>query len=402
MPDVEIFFIISGYNMSLTRKTTSLKRRILIPLTLALVFLLSVFVYRVYLISQEKISEDALKKFESVNKLFEKKLESDAELISAVIETLAGNKEIQAAWSARDRPGLIGLTSPVYAKLRAKYRITHFYFHDLDRVTFLRVYNPEKYGDVSRHSTLLKSQKSGKPSVGIEIGSLGTLTLRVVYPWLIDGRVVGYLEMGEEIEHIIKKLREILGVELYVSIYKNFTSRSEWEKGMRIMGHEGNWEQFSSLVVVGKTLDVVPDNFADLHQLFHEQFPDYQNLETPADFKLSIGDRVFYTGFIYLFDSVENEVGDIMVLYDVTEPLDTSGESILLVVVICAIVGEVLFILFSTILGRAEKQLEESRLKLIEETNIREDFQKRYLAEMKLEREQLRKNNKRQEITEGE
>ncbi len=380
--------------MPLTRKTTSLKRHILIPLTLALVFLLSVFVYRVYLISQEKISEDALEKFESVNKLFEKKLESDAELISAVIETLVGNTEIQAAWLARDRPGLIRLTSPIYAKLRAKYRITHFYFHDLDRVTFLRVYNQEQYGDVSRHTTLLKSQKSGKPSTGIEIGSLGTFTLRVVYPWRINGKVAGYIEMGEEIEHIMRKLRDILGVELYVSIYKKFINRKRWEKGMQIMGREGNWDQFSSIVVIGKTLDVVPEDFADLHQQYHDQYLDYQDLETPADFKLSIGDRVFYAGFIHLFDSVENEVGDIMALYDVTEPLDTSGESILLAVIICAIVGEVLFILFSMILGRVEKQLEESRLKLVEETNIREEFQKRHLAEMKREREELRKNNK--------
>ncbi len=388
--------------MPLTSKTTSLKRRILIPLTLALVFLLSVFVYRFYLISQEKISEDALKKFDSVSKLFEKKMESDAELISAVIETLVGNTEIQAAWLARDRPELIRLTSPIYAKLRAKYRITHFYFHDLERVTFLRVYNPEKYGDVSKHTTLLKSQKSGKPSVGIEIGSLGTFTLRVVYPWRVNDEVVGYIEMGEEIEHIIRKLRDILGVELYVSIYKKFINRKKWEKGMRIMGHEGNWDQFSSIVVIGKTLDVVPDNFADAHQQYHELYPDYQDLETPADFKLSIGDRVFYSGLIYLFDATENEVGDIMILYDVTEPLATSRESILLAVIICAIVGEVLFILFSTILGRVEKQLEESRLRLVEETNIREDFQKRYLEEIIPEGAELRKNNKRQEITDDE
>ena len=141
--------------------------------------------------------------------------------MSTILELVAKDEGLQKAWETKDRNFLLQLSAPLLKEMGAKHRITHFYFHNPDRTNFLRVYDPDRFGDVVNRFTLLEAVRTGQNSAGIELGKLGTLTLRVLHPWQIKGKIVGYIEMGEEIDHIIEKLHNILDVELYISIYKN-------------------------------------------------------------------------------------------------------------------------------------------------------------------------------------
>jgi len=329
-----------------------LKRKILVPLLISLVLILGAFIWSVYVSNKNEIARDLENHLESVQELYEKQLSSDAELMGGVIDMLSRNKKIQTAWMAKDRTALLELTSPLLSDLRKNYRITHFYFYDLNLATFLRVYNPKRYGDITKHATALKAQKSGQLSSGIEIGSLGSFTLRVVHPWRIDGQVVGYIELGEEIEHIIEQLSSILGVELYVSIYKKYLDRKEWEKGMRILGHEGKWDRLTESVIVGQTLKVIPDIFKDfLNHGNHE----YMNMS--FDIRLPMTEQIYHLGVIPLFDVRNREVGDMVVLYDGAKLQASARRSIIINSVVSFIIGGVLFMLFSIILGRIESDL---------------------------------------------
>jgi len=316
--------------------------------------MLCAFIFWVYVEKNLEISRQINKQVESTKELYENKLFSETELMSAVMEILAEKPQMQAAWLARDRTALQKLTSPLYRDLRNKYRITHFYFHDLNRITFFRAYNPEKYGDKSKHLTLQEAQKTGQKSVGIEIGSLGTLTLRVVYPWWIEGKLVGYIEMGEEIEHIIEGLNKILGNDILVLVYKKFITREKWEKGMRLFGRKGNWDQFSSVVIIGNTLMNIPPSIVNLHEEHHEH---HEVSAAPADRDISVGDRYYRVGFFPLLDIASREVGDMLVLYDTTKEFSTARYHILVNSIACIVIGGVLFGLFSIVLGRTEKTL---------------------------------------------
>ncbi|MCC6933984.1 MAG: hypothetical protein IT292_12170 [Deltaproteobacteria bacterium] len=78
------------------------------------------------------------------------------------------------------------------------------YFITPDRTCILRVHKPEKQGDIINRFTTLEAERTGKLAAGIEIGPLGTFTLRVVNPVYSKGMLVGYLELGKEIEDNLK------------------------------------------------------------------------------------------------------------------------------------------------------------------------------------------------------
>jgi two-component system sensor histidine kinase UhpB len=205
------------------------------------------------------------------------------------------------------------------------------------------------------------AKDSVRPFSGIEIGLFGTFTLRVVQPWWINGEVVGYIQVGEKIDHVVEKLHDVLDVELYVSIYKEFLNRKKWEKGMRqYIGRDPHWNQFSSAVIVNQTLDVIPEIIGRLLEKGHH---DYRQVS--PDRNLSLSGRRYRYRFLPLDEVSGREVGDLVVLIDVTEQLADLYETILLTGGICFVIGLMMFVFLYQVLGWVERKLRSSQAELI-------------------------------------
>lgn len=342
-------------------RSDSIRARVLLPFTLALAILLIALILNVSHDQYDRLAEDVEMRLESVQSLFDKQIESEAEQLDAIISLLTQNTDLQAAWEAGDRNRLFQLSYPLLSDLGNRVRVTHFYYHDANRVNFLRVYNPERFGDTIKRFTLLEAERTGKQAVGLELGKLGTLTLRVVHPWRINGQIAGYIEMGEEIDHLIRKLQDILQVELFVSIYKEYINREDWESGMELMGLQSNWDQYPASVVIGHANTEIP---AILGNFLIKGQHDY--MEMGRDLKLTVGRSLFRIGVIPLHDVHDREVGDIVVLNNVTEQLQATRKTITLTVAICLSVGFSLFLLFFRILGNVDAELVKHRQNLEE------------------------------------
>ena len=331
---------------------TPLKTKILFPLSLVFGLLLSAFAYNDYINLQDEFSHDVERHLDGVQRLFDKQIESETELLVTILELVAKNKDLQKAWITKDRSSLLKLSGPLLKEMGAKHRITHFYFHNPDRTNFLRVYDPKRFGDVINRFTLLETVKTGQDSAGIELGKLGTMTLRVVHPWQINGKIVGYIEMGEEIDHIIEKLHSILDVELYISIYKDFLKEENWRAGMRLLNRQNDWNFSPHAVIASQSLKSVPKS---LNVFLEKGKHDYMEMST--DLKLSINQLDYRVGVVPLFDAGTREIGDIITLYDVTDRLASFKKTILIIVSYSALAGLLLFILFSFYLGKLESQV---------------------------------------------
>ena len=331
---------------------TPLKTKIIFPLSLVFGLLLSAFAYIEYINLQNEFSHDVERHLDGIQELFEKQIESETELLSTILEMVAKDEGLQKAWETKDRNFLLQVSAPLLKEMGAKHLLTHFYFHNPDRTNFLRVYDPDRFGDVVNRFTLREAVRTGQNSAGIELGKLGTLTLRVLHPWQIKGKIVGYIEMGEEIDHIIEKLHNILDVELYISIYKKFLKEENWKAGMRLFNRQNDWDLSPYAVIVSQSINNVPKS---LNVFLEEGKHDYMEMST--DLKLSINQLSYRVGVVPLFDAGGREIGDMIILYDVTKHLSSFKKTILLVVSYSALAGLLLFIIFSVFLGKLESQI---------------------------------------------
>ena len=240
-------------------KITSLKNRILIPLTLGLFSLLVIFLVSLFWIERNNITLRVKHQFESSEHFFYSQQENDAHLLIGLLESIMNDRAIQTAMKTKDRQALLSHTAPLFKRIASQHPVTHLYFSDAQRINLLRVHQPDRYGDRIDRVTTLKAEKTGAIVYGLELGPLGTLTLRVVAPMFVNGKRIGFVELGEEIDHITAKFEKFLGVELIVYLHKKFLRRSDWEAGMRMMGRGYDWDRFPDVVQVEQSLPVNPE-----------------------------------------------------------------------------------------------------------------------------------------------
>lgn len=353
-----------------------IKIPILIPLALAIIILLGVSIFSIGWIQQRNITEEVKKCRDGVQTLFDEHLEEDSRLMNGLIDFLKEDKQLQNAWLTKDRDLLLSYAMPLFENLRSKYRVTHFYFHGLDKVCFLRVHEPFRYGDHIDRFTMGRAVREGKPVYGIELGPLGTFTLRVVYPWWIDDKLVGYIELGEEIEHIIPEIKKTLDVELSVAINKSYLNRAGWEEGMKMLGRNANWDLLQDFTIVDCTFKCA---FNKIPAKIMQNRTPYRTKHKYLLPEMQINDRNYRTGFVPLFDAGGREVGDIVVMKDVTERQASLRILSVILAAICTAVGVTLFTLFYFYIKHIEHKLITAHAKLKTEIKEREKTEEKLL-----------------------
>ncbi|MDP8205714.1 MAG: PAS domain S-box protein [Candidatus Electryonea clarkiae] len=352
----------------MTNKVEKIRTRILIPIAATLVLVLTVSMISVYWMQRRQIEETVRSRLDGIQLLFNTELENDAELYGKLIDQIRDDELMQQAWMKRDREELYQHSITLFNEIRNKHQVSHFYFIDLDRTCYLRVHNKEQYGDLLQRTTLDKAAEKKQPVWGIELGTFGTFTLRVVHPWIIDDQLVGYLEFGKEIKHLTSLLSNIMGVELFFAIDKRLLDREAWDEGMRMMGRSGDWDTFADFVIIDQTLEDIPIEMGNHLKQIHSKHAN-------SRFSVSVNDKEFRGGFIPLIDAGDIDVGDIIVLSDVTSDLASLRLLFTLFVSMSIVLGGILFTLFYFYLGRVEHNLVSTHSKLKSEIDERNQAQ---------------------------
>ena len=166
---------------AITDSTLNLKTAILVPLALVLTVLVAGSVYTFFDHEKEYNEKYVGATFLSVSRIFDSAVISDTATLSTALELITRDDAFRPGLIAHDRDSLLRRAGPIFKQLREQYGITHFYFTGADRVNLLRVHQPNRYGDKIERITMTKAEATGKPAAGLELGPLGTFTLRVVF-----------------------------------------------------------------------------------------------------------------------------------------------------------------------------------------------------------------------------
>jgi PAS domain S-box-containing protein len=291
-------------------KKLRLKTWILIPAAVLLAVPLVGFLYVVWNLQEYHLNRDFSSCLKSSDILLKDHVAADTKVLSAALEVLCRDENLQAVWRQHDRNLLESCTKTLFKEMREKYDVTHFYFHEQDGICFLRVHQPERFGDVIKRQTLVQSRKTGRLASGVELGALGTLTLRVVKPWTIDGQVAGYLELGEEIGQIHRNIAEELGVDVAILLDKKLLDRKGWESGMPLHDRSTNWDDLPDEVVVEcHPAGISPELLAKLAA--------YPNDELNAPAEIDLHGVSYLAGARELHDFSGRDVGRIVLFQNI-------------------------------------------------------------------------------------
>ena len=233
--------------------------------------------------------------------------------LGAATQVVAADKTTQKALREGDAASLLSTWKPVFENLKRDDHITHFYFFDPKRVCLLRVHKPEKRGDLINRFTAIEAERTGGPASGIELGPLGTFTLRVVRPVFDGETLAGYVELGKEIEDALSSLRPRLDTQVAVTIHKQRLNQQAWEEGMRLLGRDANWNRLAHSALIYASQGHLPDALA--------RWAD--GLSGPhahegASQAIAFDGQTWQVSAVPLQDASGAEVGDLLVMRDIT------------------------------------------------------------------------------------
>lgn len=322
-------------------------RRLMIPLTMVFVLLLIGFITLITTQYNSRLNESSQWILKDATNEWARALAEQSRSLAAVESVLIQETRLRQLLRSQDRQGLLSLYAPVFSKLKTDYSLTHFYFMDTHRICLLRVHKPEKYGDRFDRFTALEAERTGKTAWGIEIGPLGTFTLRVVQPVFDGETLIGYLELGKEIEDILAGIHRLTGVELSVTLKKSALNREAWEAGMGMLGREADWNRFPEDAMIYSTFSPFP---SELVPFVGEQ--GHRHGATTAETHFNHAPWRVMAGPLH--DASGNEVGDLFLMHDISSLTAARQKMMTLGVAMALGIFSMLFLFFFVLLRRTD------------------------------------------------
>ncbi|MGK2951333.1 MAG: diguanylate cyclase [Thiobacillus sp.] len=285
-------------------------KRLMWPLTATLVLLAIIVAAFLWHQQEQRLQDTVAQRIADVPYRLQVAQTQQLAVMRALLERITADPALHEALRNRDRAQLLADHRELLEELRSKHRISHFYFQDADRYNILRVQFPEKIGGRVDRYTTLEAERTGQAVGGLELGSFGLLTLRVVQPVFVQGKLIGYVELGKEIEDILTELHQSSGVEVAVTIHKTVLKREAWEMGMQLINRKFGWDDFPNDVLSYASLWPMPT--AILQQYLADLDAASLNLEE------RVGGKFWRAAFAPLKDASGREVGSLLVMLDIS------------------------------------------------------------------------------------
>jgi len=337
-----------------------IKLKILLPMGLGLLIFLALYIASTFWYLDREIKRDLNQRIDDINFSFESLLDQRAQIMLVQLEQLAESAELQQLMLQQDREQLLKASQTTFRRLLVHLHISHFYFHNPDKTVFLRVHNPDRHSDLISRYSLRQAATSQKPAYGIELGPLGTFTLRTVIPWYQGDRLLGYLELGEEIELLINNFFQLKDTVLVHTISKKYLDREKWTVGMQMLDKDpSDWDLLEDRIVIQSSQPELLPKIVEVLQL--------QNDSSNDSFRIDHADKNYQGQLQPLLDSAGHRVGDFIVLRDVTTTLEEYWSTVYVFSGLCLLSACGFLFFTSALIGRTENELQDTDQQLVDE-----------------------------------
>ncbi|GHG05452.1 ATP-binding protein [Thalassotalea marina] len=191
--------------------------RIKLPILFTFILILAitffVTIYSTTHFANVVLKDNIERQFQEVTSFYQKEIASQKAVQALINFSLSENERIKALL-AGERKTFEEVHS-IYRYLNDHQNVTHFYLVSAQRKVLYRAHQPERFGDIVNRHTMLASEQSMQTVSGLEFGVLGTFTLRTVSPIFDRGTLLGYIEVGMEIGHVLRQIENQFQVNIF-------------------------------------------------------------------------------------------------------------------------------------------------------------------------------------------
>ena len=335
-----------------------IKDGILIALTITIAGLIVGFGTALHIQGKEDITEQADSVLAHVPEALESALAAEAKAMGAALDVIVSDECLRESLAAGDRQAVQARTLPLLERLRDRHGVTRFSFHDPAGVNLLRVHDPDRSGGTVAHLAMVRGAASNNTVWGIALGRQGRPVLWVIHPWYAEGKLGGYVELGQGIKHVTTDLCRSLEIELYVAIHEKSRDRppgggresvsERTSKRGLIPGHAGvDRSSSATLAEVAALLAAETD---------HQDRRDYHD-DGITGRGLSADGRDYRATRFDLRDAGGRLMGDLVALKDATARYAAFHEATVDLGLICLMLALGLFLFFRYLLARLGRKL---------------------------------------------
>jgi len=333
---------------------TKLRKKCLPALMLLILILLASLMFTEYYLEFKHLTGRYSEIVNCLQRTMEVKTNKKAALFDDMVQLVESNPAIRQAWLAEDRQALLTAARPVFEQVYLHHNITHFYFHQPDGICFLRIHKPERYGDMIERKTFRTAAETGRPSHGSELGPFGTFTLRKVYPWRVDGKLIGYIELGEDISKTDLQIRNALKTDIVIMIDKTFLNRSDWQDGLKINNQSNDWNRYDNYVVCENTLPAILPEFKKQIEAFCSKQSDEKTMP-----KFNSSGKTYIAGCYPLTDVSGTVVGKWIAFINITDSNLQIAQKAVIYGLMAIGIGGLIYLFSYIFLGRIERRLDK-------------------------------------------
>lgn len=283
--------------------------------------------------------------------------------LAAAMNSITAHPGVIKAVSEKNSSDLLACWEPVYKALASEQTFSGFGFFDENQVCIAKPQEIATNNLKANVSLANEAKLTGKAASGLELTSDGRLVLKIVSPIFANGSLVGYFELGREIEDILEDLHSRSKMQIAVSAKKNQIDRQAWEARQKTRRSDNRWGRFPDSLIIFESQKLLPDEFT-------------QTLETPekpTDFVTSntlFEGKTWRASGMPLKDASGQEISTLFLINDITTITGTFNRMIVIggvltAVLLAGLLGFVFVLLRRTdagiLAGQAELCKKEER-----------------------------------------
>ncbi|MCX6081859.1 MAG: hypothetical protein NTW32_20215 [Chloroflexi bacterium] len=293
--------------------TRPILNRLLPPIALVMIFLVVFTETLFWQMQTQALNEQIAGQVADVSLNLHTALEQQTSALVMLAQPLAASPGVQSALLAQDAARLTADWQPLFAQLQQESGLGHAGFLDAQGHCLVHFDSPQACADQVDGHAVWDGLALDQPVSGLELDSLGRFWLWLRQPVFAQGRLVGYLEMGKDIEAILKSVSSQTASQLALVINKQYLDQAKWEAGLRSLGQQPDWMRLANGVVAYSSMGKLPDTIVTWADgLAGEMFTD-----SPQQDITSNG-QSWRVAALPMRDALGREVGNLLVMVDIS------------------------------------------------------------------------------------